>query len=283
MAQPNANGPPNVAGQPAPLFLLPPEQHHDWRLRTDLRPVIDPIPLPQLKDNAPPNTRLITTPSVNNNLLTPATLAHYIPNITIGQVHQSIIQVLPNHNHRIAGNRRLSQSVAAVIAVKEYLSIAEVSISPNIIDDTRFCSGKGSAIPDAHCQNFKNFAVAKVIVDAWFSHTRVRNSRCINQLNHYQVHANFFRPLAERFVLNVNPCGELNLDAILGTNPAESNNTYRRKTRNFGVWDNHISAKSAEDQRLRQKRAEIQQALSTQTIVMQRLKKIKKLLVTSSA
>jgi hypothetical protein len=119
MAQPNANSPPNIAGQPAPLFLLPPEQHHDWRLRTDLGPVIDPIPLPPLKDNAPPNTRRITMPSVNNNLLTPATLAHYIPNITFGQVHQSIIQVLPNHNHRVAGNRRLSQSVAAVIAVKE--------------------------------------------------------------------------------------------------------------------------------------------------------------------
>jgi hypothetical protein len=82
--------------------------------------------------------------------------------------------------------------------------------------------------------------VAKVIVDAWFSHTRVHNSRCINQLNHYQVHANFFRPLAEWSVLNVNPFGELNLDAILRTNPAESNNTYQRKTRKFGVWDREV-------------------------------------------
>jgi hypothetical protein len=59
-------------------------------------------------------------------------------------------------------------------------------------------------------------------------------------LNHYQVHAYFFQPFAEWFVLNVNPYGELNLDAILGTNPAESNNTYGRKTRNFGVWDREV-------------------------------------------
>jgi hypothetical protein len=46
--------------------------------------------------------------------------------------------------------------------------------------------------------------------------------------------------LAEWFVLYLNPFGELKLDAILGTNPAESNNTYRRKTRKFGVWDREV-------------------------------------------
>jgi hypothetical protein len=46
--------------------------------------------------------------------------------------------------------------------------------------------------------------------------------------------------LAEWFVLKVNPYGELNVDAILGTNPAKSNNTYQRKTRKFGVWDREV-------------------------------------------
>jgi hypothetical protein len=56
-------------------------------------------------------------------------------------------------------------------------------------------------------------------------------------MNHYQVHHNFFHRLAEWFILNLNPHGELNLDAILGSNPAESNNSYRKKAKDFGTWD----------------------------------------------
>jgi hypothetical protein len=93
MAQPNANGPPNFAGHPNPLFLLPPEQHHDRQLRTDLGPVIDAIPLPPLKDNAPPNTRLITTPSINNNLLTPATLAQHNNWTSPSKYHTSTLKL----------------------------------------------------------------------------------------------------------------------------------------------------------------------------------------------
>jgi hypothetical protein len=135
------------AGPPPPLILLPPEQHPDERLRTDLGPVVDAIPIPQLKDNAPPNTPLITVPSVNNNLLTMATLSQLVPNIKIGQVHQSIKQILPHHNQCVAGSRRISQSVAALRAIKEHLTIAELKVSKSILEDTHFCHGKGSAMP----------------------------------------------------------------------------------------------------------------------------------------
>jgi hypothetical protein len=80
----NANAPTarlGFEGPPAPLIVLPPEQHPDERLRTDLGPAVDAIP-----NNAPTNTPLIGGPAVNNNLLTMATLAHFIPNITIGQI-----------------------------------------------------------------------------------------------------------------------------------------------------------------------------------------------------
>jgi hypothetical protein len=113
-----------------------------------------------------------------------ATLTHFIPNITIGQVHQSIIQILPHHNHHAAGSRRISQSVAALRAVNEYFTIAEIWIPKSILEDTRFCRGKGSAIPNKHCKEFKNAMVAKVLWDAWFGHNRTGTYRCINAMNH---------------------------------------------------------------------------------------------------
>jgi hypothetical protein len=140
---------------------------------------------------------------VNNNLLTLATLSQLVPNIKIGQVHQSIKQILPHHNHRVAGSRQISQSVAALRAVKEYFTIAELSIPKSILEDTRLCRRKGSAMPNKHCIEFKNAMVAKVLWDAWFGHSnRTGNYRCINAMNHYQVHHNFFRRLAEWFILN---------------------------------------------------------------------------------
>jgi hypothetical protein len=92
-----------------------------------------------------------------------ATLSQLVPNITIGQVHQSIKQILPHHNHRVAGSRQISQSVAALRAVKEYLTIAQLKIPQSILDDTRLCRGKGSANPNVHCKEFKNAMVAKVM------------------------------------------------------------------------------------------------------------------------
>jgi hypothetical protein len=160
-----------------------------------------------------------------------ATLSQLVPNIKIGQVHQSIKQILLHHNHHVAGSRRISQSVAALRAIKEYLTIAELKIPKSILDDTRFCRGKGSAIPNKHCKEFKNAMVAKLLWDAWFGPNRTGNYRCINAMNHYQVHHNFFPRLAEWFILNLNPHGELNLDLILGSNPAESNNSYRKKAK----------------------------------------------------
>jgi hypothetical protein len=135
----NANTGRVFAGPPPPLILLPPEQHPDERLRTDLLgPVVDAIPVPQLKDNAPPGTPLITgVPSVNNNLLTMATLSQLVPNIKIRQVHQSIKQILLHHNHRVVGSRRISQSVAALHAIKEYLTIAALKIPKSILEDAR--------------------------------------------------------------------------------------------------------------------------------------------------
>lgn len=211
--------------------------NHDENLYTNLGDVFEPIPPPAIKDGVPQNTRLITITPINNELLGNATLANYVPNMTIGQVQQSLNGILPHHGKRVAGNRRLSQSVAAMRAVKEYLRIAEFDIPSRILNDQRFCQGKGSANPKLHQKRFKNSMVGKMLWDAWWGPNGTARYKCINSFNHYPVHRNFFRPLAEWFVLYMNPHGDLNVDAILGTNPEEAYNSYKRKARKYGIWD----------------------------------------------
>jgi len=225
---------------PAPMKLQAVQHHRNENLFTHLGGVIDPIPHPNLKENAQAGTSLIDTASINNFILTEETALNYNEDIKIGEVRESIISILPHHNQRVPGNRRLRQSVAAMLAIKEYLTIAEYTTPQSILDDARFCKGKGSANPKKHQTEFKNSMVAKLLWDAWFGADATVNYKCINSFNHYPVHKNFFRPLAEWFVLYMNPHGDLKIDSILGTDPAEALVTYKRKGRNFGVYDANV-------------------------------------------
>jgi len=237
MARRQPQQPQAINAPPDALFLQPATHHHDENLYSNLGGVIDPIPVPEIKPGPPDATFLITVNQLHNQLMNATTHANFVPNIKIGHVHQSIVEILPHHDDRVPANRRLRQSVAAVRAVKEYLRIAEFNIPSRILNDKRFCRGKGSANPKIHQRRFKNSMVAKLLWDAWWGSNGTADYKCINCFNHYPCHKDFFRPLAEWFVLNMNPHGDLTVDAILGTDPMEAYSSYKKKVRNYGIWD----------------------------------------------
>jgi hypothetical protein len=92
------------------MILQGPKDSHEENCFTQCGGVIDPVPVLDVKDG-------VLAPANNNKMLTAATQAHENPNLTIGQVHQSIIAMLPQHNKHVTGSRPISKSIAAAHAI----------------------------------------------------------------------------------------------------------------------------------------------------------------------